>query len=76
MILLIDYQVDCISWVNCTLMVGTVDACRAAEPLIQEALVIDEQTNNVLGYATRVGLLCKIMVILNKFAEGKHRNPY
>jgi hypothetical protein len=52
---------------------GTVDAAKAAEPLLNEALEWDKKTNNVLGYATRVGLLCKIMVILNRFNEANER---
>lgn len=51
---------------------GRIVDCVAAEPLLQEALLVDEQTNNLLGYAMRVGLLCKIMVILNRYDEGKH----
>ena len=49
---------------------GTEEGARAAEPLIQEALRIDEQTNNVLGYAKRVGLLCRIWCMMNRYSEA------
>lgn len=49
---------------------ATIDAGKAAEPLLVEALQWDSKTNNVLGYASRVGLLCRILVVLGRYDEA------
>jgi len=53
--------------------IGNVDAAVAAEPLLREALEWDVKTNNLLGYAKRVGLLCKILVVLNRYQEANEK---
>ena len=50
--------------------VGTVDAGKAAKPLLEEALQWDAKTNNVLGFASRLGLLSRILVVLGDFPKA------
>ena len=50
--------------------VGTVDAGKAAKPLLEEALRWDAKTNNVLGFESRLGLLSRILVVLGNFPKA------
>jgi Mg-chelatase subunit ChlD len=53
--------------------VGTVDAGKAAKPLLEEALRWDAKTNNVLGFASRLGLLSRILVVLGDFPKANRQ---
>ena len=53
--------------------VGTVDAGKAAKPLLEEALRWDAKTNNVLGFASRLGLLSRILVVLGDFPKANQQ---
>merc|ERR1712093_600620 len=43
---------------------------QSAEELLLKALELSSQNNNVLGYASRLGLLCRIHVLQERFEEA------